>query len=102
MEIDYIGDIIAGAILFVITGVSAYILNYFRGRKQEIINNQSEIDKISDKLDDLDRKCKTDSLRLRKAVVILSKRLDKKNKEAHPDMDTAFEEITKDILTEDY
>ena len=39
---------------------------------------------------------------MRKTIVILSKRLDKKNKEIHRDIDTAFEEVTKDILTDDY
>jgi predicted RNase H-related nuclease YkuK (DUF458 family) len=102
MEFNFIGDIIAGAILFIVTGLSAYIFKYFKDKKKEIEKNQLDIEKLCDKVEELNRRCKYDAALMRKAIVILSKRLDKKNKEIHPDIDTAFEEVTKDILTDDY
>lgn len=109
MEIDFIGDIVTGAILFIVSGISAYAFKFFKERKQMIAENEDAIEAIRDKMEALDRKvhglrsqCNKDSARIRKAIVILSKRLDKKSKEYHPDIDTAFEEITKDILTDEY
>jgi len=102
MEFDFLGDVIAGAVLFIVSGLAAYTFKFFKDRKAMIVENEEEIDKINDKLDTIDRQCRSESRRLRKAVVILSKRLDKKSQEAHPKIDTAFEEITRDILTDDY
>ena len=98
-----IGDISAGIGLFVVTGVSAYILNYFKNKKKAIQENQDSIDKLNDRIEEIDRKCRYDSMRVRKAIIILSKRLDSCSEKLHPKAGkTAFEEITRDILTEDY
>ncbi len=98
-----IGDISAGIGLFVVTGVSAYILNYFKNKKKAIQENQDSIDKLNDRIEEIDRKCRHDSMRVRKAIIILSKRLDSSSEKLHPKAGkTAFEEITRDILTEDY
>lgn len=103
MEIDILGDVAAGAVLFIVSGVSAYILNYFKNKKKAIQKNQDSIDKLMDKIDEIDRKCRYDSMRVRKAIIILSKRLDSSSEKLHPKAGkTAFEEITRDILTEDY
>jgi len=97
-----LGEVIAGAILFIVSGISAYMYKFFKDRKKMMSDNEEAIEALNDKVDELNRRCKYDALRMRKAIVILSKRLDKKNKEIHPDIDTAFEEVTKDILTDDY
>ena len=103
MEIDILGDVAAGAVLFIVSGVSAYILNYFKNKKKAIQKNQDSIDELMDKIDEIDRKCRYDSMRVRKAIIILSKRLDSSSEKLHPKAGkTAFEEITRDILTEDY
>ncbi len=98
-----IGDIAVGIGLFIVSGVSAYILNYFKNKKKAIQVNEKSIDELSDKVYDLHRKCRHDSMRLRKAIIILSKRLDSSSEKLHPKAGkTAFEEITRDILTDDY
>jgi|14_taG_2_1085336.scaffolds.fasta_scaffold00025_53 uncharacterized Fe-S cluster-containing radical SAM superfamily protein len=98
-----IGDIAAGIGLFVVSGVSAYILNYFKNKKKAIQDNEKRIDELNDRLEEIDRKCRHDSMRVRKAIIILSKRLDSSSEKLHPKAGkTAFEEITRDILTEDY
>lgn len=102
MEIEFLGDIITGAMLFIVSGLSAYAFKFFKDRKKMIADNEKEIDKIIDDIERIERQCKKDAAHLRKAIVILAKRLDKKTKEAHPDIDTAFEEVTRDILTDEY
>lgn len=98
-----IGDIAVGIGLFIVSGVSAYILNYFKNKKKAIQDNEKRIDELSDKIDDLHRKCRYDSMRLRKAIIILSKRLDSSSEKLHPKAGkTAFEEVTRDILTDEY
>lgn len=100
---DILGEVTAGITLFIVTGVSAYIINYFKNKKKAIQENQDSIDELKDKIDEIDRKCRYDSMRVRKAIIILSKRLDSSSEKLHPKAGkTAFEEITRDILTEDY
>lgn len=100
---EILGEVTAGIGLFIVSGVSAYILNYFKNKKKAIQDNEKRIDELSDKIDDLHRKCRHDSMRLRKAIIILSKRLDSSSEKLHPKAGkTAFEEVTRDILTDDY
>lgn len=100
---ELLGEVTAGIGLFIVSGVSAYILNYFKNKKKAIQKNQDSIDELSDRIDEIDRKCRYDSMRIRKAIIILSKRLDSSSEKLHPRAGkTAFEEITRDILTEDY
>jgi hypothetical protein len=100
---EILGEVTAGITLFIVTGVSAYIINYFKNKKKSIQENQDSIDKLNDRIEEIDRKCRYDSMRIRKAIIILSKRLDSSSEKLHPKAGkTAFEEITRDILTEDY
>mgnify|MGYP003121409671 CR=1 FL=1 len=100
---EIIVEVTAGIALFIVSGVSAYVLNYFKNKKKSIEENQNSIDQLKYRLEEIDRKCRYDSMRVRKAIIILSKRLDSSSEKLHPKAGkTAFEEITRDILTEDY
>ena len=100
---EIIVEVAAGIALFIVSGVSAYVLNYFKNKKKSIEENQNSIDQLKYRLEEIDRKCRYDSMRVRKAIIILSKRLDSSSEKLHPKAGkTAFEEITRDILTEDY
>jgi|TARA_X000001036_G_scaffold438132_1_gene485180 ribosomal protein L9 len=100
---EILGEVTAGIGLLIVTGASAYIMNYFKSKKKAIQANQSSIDELKDRIEEIDRKCRYDSMRVRKAIIILSKRLDSSSEKLHPKAGkTAFEEITRDILTEDY
>ena len=100
---EIIVEVTAGIALFIVSGVSAYVLKYFKNKKKSIEENQNSIDQLKYRLEEIDRKCRYDSMRVRKAIIILSKRLDSSSEKLHPKAGkTAFEEITRDILTEDY
>lgn len=100
---EILGEVTAGIGLFIVSGVSAYILNYFKNKKKAIQENQKSIDDLSDKLEELHRKYRYETLRLRKAIIILSKRLDSSSAKLHPKAGkTSFEEVTRDLLTDDY
>ncbi len=76
--------ILIPALIFLITSaVGAYVFNYFRHRKREITSNTKDLDKI------------------KRILVMQAKRLDRGNKYAHPEMNSNFEELVKDLLTDD-
>lgn len=83
MEGELLTTIIPLFIIVVTTGVGAYVFNYFRHRKAEIASNTVDIDKI------------------KRILVMQAKRLDRGNKFAHPEMNSNFEELVKDLLTDD-
>ena len=40
---ELIGEVVGGSILFAISGISIYILNYFRRKKEAIASNADDI-----------------------------------------------------------
>jgi cbb3-type cytochrome oxidase subunit 3 len=85
-----VSDIVSGVILFTVVGVSGYVVNFFRTKKKGIIDNSKRIYGLEDDIGDIKR-----------VLVMVAKRLDKGNKLAHPNIDSAFEELVKDLLTDE-
>lgn len=83
-------EILIGITLIIISSVGGYVFNYFRLRKKEISKNTQNIDKIKDELKDVKR-----------VLVMLAKRLDKGSAKYHNDNDTDYEELVKDLLTDE-
>lgn len=81
--IEFMGEFIAGLILLIVAGVGAYIVNFIKIKKAEIFENSKDISSI------------------KRALVMTAKRLDRGNKHAHPEMNSNFEELVKDLLTDD-
>jgi hypothetical protein len=87
---EFFGEFIAGAMLLVVSGVGAYVLNYFRIKKQEILNNSQDIAELQDQV-----------TLLKRVFIMVAKRLDKGSRTYHDDYNTAYEELVKDLLTDE-
>jgi len=88
--IPFIGEIAIGVALLVISSLSAYIFRYFKHKKRAIYRNKERIDEIEDEIKNIKR-----------VLVILAKNLDKGSKKYHNDIDSGFEELIKDLLTDE-
>lgn len=84
---EFLGEIVAGVALLLVSTIGAYIFNYFKHKKQKINKNQQDIDVIE-----------ADIKKIKKVLVILSKKLDKGSKKHHGDLESDFEDITRDLL----
>ena len=76
-------EVISGLILLAVIAVGGYVVNFFRVKKEEILSNSGDIASI------------------KRILVMQAKRLDRGNKFAHPEMSSNFEELVKDLLTDD-
>jgi len=86
--VEFLGEIIAGSVLLVVSSIGAYIFNYFKQKKKTIYDNKAEIDELKDEI-----------CNIKRVLVILSKRLDKGSKKYHNDVDSDFEDLVIDLLT---
>jgi hypothetical protein len=77
-------------ILMVVTGISAYVLNFFKSKKNEISENQINILKINSEIKQIKR-----------LMLIVAKITDRDMEKLHPDIQPNFEELVKDLLSRD-
>ena len=84
---ELIGEVVGGSILFAISGISIYILNYFRRKKEAIASNEDDIEKLE-----------LEIIRIRRLLLMIAKRMDRGNRKLHPDVDSDFEDLVKDLL----
>lgn len=75
--------IVPALILLIVSGVGGYVANFFRTKKAEILNNSGDI------------------IDIKRVLVMLAKKMDRGNKRLHPDVESNFEELVKDLLTDD-
>ena len=85
---ELIGEVVGGSILFAISGISIYILNYFRRKKEAIASNEDDIEKLE-----------LEIIRIRRLLLMIAKRMDRGKRKLHPDVDSDFEDLVKDLLT---
>jgi|APSaa5957512535_1039671.scaffolds.fasta_scaffold41205_3 hypothetical protein len=86
--VEFLGEIVAGAVLLVVSTLGAYIFNFFKQRKKTINDNSKEIAVLRD-----------DIFALKRVMVIVAKRLDNGSRKYHDDLDSEYEELVKDLLT---
>tara|TARA_R110000824_G_scaffold2071_4_gene9937 strand:- start:159 stop:446 length:288 start_codon:yes stop_codon:yes gene_type:complete len=77
-------------ILMVVTGISAYVLNFFKSKKNEISENKINILKINSEIKQIKR-----------LMLIVAKITDRDMEKLHPDIQPNFEELVKDLLSRD-
>lgn len=83
-------DIAVTVGLFIVAAVGGYVVRYFRNRKGEISLNSEEIEMIKDDIIDIKR-----------VLVMLAKKIDRTVERYHDNNDSAYEELVKDLLTDD-
>ena len=77
-------------ILMVVTGISAYVLNFFKSKRNEISDNKINILKINSEIKQIKR-----------LMLIVAKITDRDMEKLHPDSQPNFEELVKDLLAKD-
>jgi len=81
--------VISGIVLLITAGTGAYVVNYFRLKKQEIVSNANDILNLKQSI-----------LIIRKALIIITKAIDRQTEKAHGD-DPELSELTRDLLRHD-
>jgi small neutral amino acid transporter SnatA (MarC family) len=76
-------EIISGIILIVVMAVGGYVVNFFRIKKSEILNNSGDIQCI------------------KRAIIMMSKKIDRGTQKSHPGQDSNIEDLVRDLLKED-
>jgi len=76
-------EIIAGMVLLTVTVVGGYVVNFFRLKKAEILDNSGDIQCI------------------KRAIIMMAKRIDRGTEKSHPDVDSHLEDLVRDVLKED-
>ena len=88
--LEFLADLIIPLILIIVSGVGAYSVAYIRAKRKELV------DRILS-MDDMDDQIKM----LKRTLVMIAKRLDKGSKKFHQDLDSAYEELVKDLLRDE-
>ncbi len=76
--------------LFIVAAVGGYVIRYFRNRGISISNNNKDIAKLKD-----------DMIDIKRVLVMLAKKIDRTVEKYHDDYNAAYEELVKDLLTDD-
>ena len=87
---EFLGEVIGGSILLAISGISAFIINYINKKKKAIKTNEEDIDALE-----------LEIVRIRRLLLMMAKRMDRGNRKLHPDVDSDFADLVKDLLTTD-
>jgi hypothetical protein len=77
-------------VLMIVTGSSAYVLNFFKSKKNEISENKKSIDSLH-----------RDIKQIKRLLLIMAKITDKEVDKLHPGTETNFEELVQDLLSKD-
>ena len=88
--LEFLAELIIPIVLIVMSGVGAYIVAYIRARRKEVIDNVLSMDDIRDQIK-----------MLKRTLVMVGKKLDKGSKKYHQDLDSAYEELVKDLLRDE-
>tara|TARA_R110002051_G_scaffold318429_2_gene400766 strand:- start:1555 stop:1842 length:288 start_codon:yes stop_codon:yes gene_type:complete len=76
--------------LMIVSGISAYVLNFFKSKKNEISDNTKYIASLH-----------RDIQQIKRLLLIMAKLSDKEVDRLHPGTETNFEELVKDLLDKD-
>ena len=76
--------------LMIVSGISAYVLNFFKSKKNEISDNTKYIASLH-----------RDIQQIKRLLLIMAKLSDKEVDRLHPGTETNFEELVKDLLAKD-
>ena len=87
---EFINEVVAGVILLGIASAGGYLFNFIRMKKLEITTALTENEALKDDIHNIKR-----------VLVMVAKRLDKGSKKYHADPDSAYEELVKDLLTDE-
>jgi len=88
--LEFLADLIIPLILIIVSGVGAYSVAYIRVKRKEIVDKALSMDSIKDDIKMLER-----------TLVMVAKRLDKGSRKYHQDLDSAYEELVKDLLRDE-
>lgn len=88
--LEFLAELIIPLVLIIASGVGAYAIAYIRVKRKELITNILSMDEVQDQIK-----------MLKRTLVMVAKRLDKGSRKYHQDLDSAYEELVKDLLRDE-